>query len=344
MKKEHGEVVFIIRTYHGHFTTESVFNLPKMLASLQSLTFSKWEAFIINTDTKPLPRLPVQDHRIFSINIYPVRYNEWIAGYDVTDAALERLRQSNFKWVIVTNGDNLYEKDFLDQLEDTKDIDLIVTDYWSRNERDDSVKTIEMSSKVCHKGKLQPGYVDLGGVIFSLSRYYADNLYFMKFGAINSQDGLMFRTMLSLGWRVRHVPICLFSHAPNPYSCSQLGGTWYESSASRNELSSACWSEDAVRKQLKMNPLLRRYHSSSGISLIALPPDQHEIRLKERGKDQAAFANAYILKLRERRQPYCKALKKMGYRLDWQQYSILNPDLQQSTSRADKKFLVSHFW
>lgn len=47
-------------------------------------------------------------------------YNKWTAGYDVTDAALDKLKGSNFEWVVVTNGDNFYEPHFLSFLNGDK--------------------------------------------------------------------------------------------------------------------------------------------------------------------------------------------------------------------------------
>eukprot|EP01041_Mallomonas_annulata_P014779 gene14779-31404_t len=110
-------------------------------------------------------------------------YNEWVAGYDVTDTTLAILKESEFKWFVATNGDNIYDPRFLNYLPSHNDVDIVTVDYWSRYERACyKPHPINMNVSVCHRAELKLGYVDLGGMILSLPRFHKENLKFMNFG------------------------------------------------------------------------------------------------------------------------------------------------------------------
>eukprot|EP01041_Mallomonas_annulata_P007988 gene7988-16343_t len=180
-------VVFIIRTYHGHFSSDRIYNLKQCFKSLQALENPYWKAYLINTDTEQLPTLPLEfesDNRFEYLNLNsPKPYNQWVAGYDVTDAALAILKESEFKWFVITNGDNIYDPRFLNYLPNHNDVDIVAVDYWSRYKISDyELQPINMNVSICHRAELKLGFVDLGGVILSLPRFHKENLKFMNFG------------------------------------------------------------------------------------------------------------------------------------------------------------------
>lgn len=51
-------------------------------------------------------------------------------------------------------------------------------------------------------------------------------------------------------WKVKYINGCYFSHSPNPYSCSKLGGAWFLSPSSRSELSDSCWEKETLDKRI----------------------------------------------------------------------------------------------
>jgi hypothetical protein len=240
-------VVFIVRTYVAHFDYDRIYNIYGFIASLQNLEYRHWEAILINTDRGSLPFNPfANDERIKYSDICSSNpYNDWIAGYDVTDKVLESLRGTQYKWVIVTNGDNTYAPGFLNAITIpiTTQPDLYFVNFYTRYTHPTlGTLPINMNLTTCFKAALIPRYIDLGAVIFSLLKYHNSNLTFMSFGATNSQDGYMFQRLQELKWKTKHIDQCLFSHSPNPYSCNLLGHVWYNAPNSRTESLTSCWS------------------------------------------------------------------------------------------------------
>lgn len=106
---------------------------------------------------------------------------------------------------------------------------------------------LQHSTTVCHAGRLAPGFVDVGGAIISLTRFQSEGHRFMKFGPVNGQDGLTFTKLAFLKWTVKVIPECLFSHSPNPFACNKLGGVWYNSPLSLNDLGDGCWTAEKAK-------------------------------------------------------------------------------------------------
>jgi hypothetical protein len=361
-------VLFLIRVYQGHFLSNSLFNFEQMLRSLQKLENNNWEAMIVNTDVEDLPAsvhdfLKI-DPRLTLSPLKPDKpFDQWDAGYSITDKALDTLSVDKYKWLVVTNGDNRYESTFLSHLPsyptaegEEGGIDMIITNYWSRYvhygaglDRD----PLEMNGTVCHTAKLQPGYIDLGGGIILLRRLNKDRLRFMQFGAVNSQDGFMLSMMSDHKWKVKHVKECLYSHSPNPYACYRLGGTWYTSAKSRAEMSDSCWSPKVVQAQQakaqSTNTTLITGLSTTGIRFISLPPAEHALAQIAMQESHGRFAQEYAARVKLHRTPYCTWLQtKSRWKFNGAKYLSVssNQDVQKEVSaRKDPhKEAEMHFW
>jgi hypothetical protein len=334
-------VVFLVRTYFGHFDTSKVFNIVQMLTSLQKQQHQQWRAYLINTDMKPLPieGSPVKmmmnrDRRIMQLNL-PVRrkYDKWYAGYEVTDEAIDLLRAFNpdIDFIVITNGDNMYESNFISSMNLSYQYDIYFANYWSRYDRDsrNAIAPINMSATQCHEGRLERGYVDLGGVALSFKRFIESNIKFMDYGAVNGQDGIMFSDAVYQGWTWKHVPVCAYSHAPNPYGCHKLGGKWFESASSVDEVSDSCWSNKDLESNLhKRGGRLLLSLSESGIITVRLPEPYHGLSKTSLKKSEIAFGIDFIARMRAIRAQYCaNLLSSPGFQLNTTDYKLLNFDL-----------------
>ena len=102
------------------------------LAGVAEAERSRWEALIVQTDATPLPGLYQLLAEFLDARLRPIVFEDAPAtssgGYEVTDRALALARA---KWLIVTNGDNIYDASFLDSLSSSSD--LVAFDFYSRH-------------------------------------------------------------------------------------------------------------------------------------------------------------------------------------------------------------------
>jgi len=173
---EKNRTIFLIRTYYGHLDSKNPFNLKFTLNSLKSLQNPNWIALLLCTDSEPInfENYAEHDSRILT---YPrhekTPYDEWTAGYDITDSALDYLENNNFSanFIVITNGDNYYSPQFLNELPSPNNVDIVAVDYWSRYERAGyDLQPLNMNSTICHKAMIRVGLVDLGGVLLNYQR------------------------------------------------------------------------------------------------------------------------------------------------------------------------------
>ena len=244
------QVVFIVRTYHGHYDLKQVFNIQRHLESLQRQEERDWVAFLLNTDTTPLPDLPDHLKNDPRIREAPVKadnpYDAWVAGYDLTDAILSHPALDGFTWFVATNGDNVYHRKFLSMVRGRRE-DLVYCDFYSRYTITE--EPTSHNKHRCNPAQLKLGYIDLGAAMLRLKRFRQEGHRFMSAGPCNSQDGLMFEELKRRGWTSHRVPQCLFGHAPNPFHCLRFGGLWNGSPASLKELADACWPLSSTQAQ-----------------------------------------------------------------------------------------------
>ena len=125
-------VSFVVRTYWRQMDTKP-FALRRTLRALRSLRETRWEALIVQSDATAVPGLfrLLSDFR--DARLRPIVFEDAPAtssgGYEVTDRAIALARAS--KWLIVTNGDNIYDARFLDSLSGSSD--LVAFDFYSRH-------------------------------------------------------------------------------------------------------------------------------------------------------------------------------------------------------------------
>jgi hypothetical protein len=205
------------------------------------------------------------------------------------------------------------------------DVDIVFVDYWSRYKRDNSTLfPVSMTRTLCHEGKLESGFVDLGGAIFSLKRFRKEQHRFMRFGRLNAQDGLTFELLKAMGWKTFHVRKCLFGHSPNPVTCRELGGYWFNSPVTRKEQAESCWSEEQLQKEKQKRGNLKVTVNRFAI----LPIKEQALAYRALTEDQVKFSKKYFEKVSQFRVDYCRNLQKSGYKLNVKEFLKLHPQLK----------------
>jgi hypothetical protein len=343
-EKDNIGTLFLVRTYSGHLDSKDIFNLQTLLISLKSLENPNWIALLVCTDVNPInfEQYTKQDSRI---RAYPhcakVPYDPWNAGYDTTDEVLEYLENNGFSAtsLVITNGDNYYSPNFLNELPSPDTVDMVAVDYWSRYKR--GMEPLNMSSTICHEAVIRCGMVDLGGVILNYQRFQSEHRRFMVFGAVNSQDGFMFTLLVHHGWRMKYVRNCLFSHSPNPYMCNKLGGVWWDSSISGKELGESCLNSEQVEKKESQFPVIKLV-SSTGIRYMTVPEPLRSQRQQISLAEQSVFLAKFMARIKSVRNETCMALKRSGYELDPKSYIYHNSDLAGKLKNV--KEVKRHFW
>lgn len=312
-------VFFVVRCFADQFESGS---LP-VLESLLELRSPRWRAVLVNTEAeRPLPALSRRlagDGRI-RLSSLPAQgsFNLWDAGYPETDAAVQSILGKDFSYVVVTNGDNWYYPDFLGaalEYEHARTVDVVLVDFYARGRN--GVNVLEFSNTSCLEARLEYGLCDLGAALIRRTSLRRSRRRWMDFGPVNAQDGVFFLWMKRAGWTWKRVPRCLFSHAPNPYLCQHtLGGQWWNSSASRQELASACWSAARVaRERANRRVPLVESTSRSGIRVLSLPAAAHERAQQAFHDDDVRFALTFLENIRSKAPPLTRSLLKSLYGL-----------------------------
>lgn len=145
------------------------------------------------------------------------------------------------KWVIITNGDNLYGKSFLAEIaaeSAAHGADIIAFDFYSRYTRPtmppcERFMNDERYKSNCKKNHLEWCHVDLGSVALNRPKFMEEE---RGFGSVNStfyglneehNDGLLIGELVEQGWHVSKIEnACPFVHSPSIQSCSWSGGIW----------------------------------------------------------------------------------------------------------------------
>lgn len=182
----------------------------------------------------------------------PKQGGQWVAGYherlyNLTDDAI-RVCPPDTDWVVVTNGDNEYGKDFIRHVidessngsrSDAHRPDIVSFDFYSRYQRITMPACERFAAETrlpnCKKNTRRWCQSDLGAVALHWGRLIREN---RSFGDLRSEergldaehaDGLMMEALAAdpNGWEVRHVSdSCLFVHSPSIQSCAWSGGVW----------------------------------------------------------------------------------------------------------------------
>jgi len=248
-------VCIIVRTYKGHST--GIYNIHQTLNTLLALNHKNWRAFIVNTDVIPfedLHHITDQYEHGGKIEISPLTATKSFtedpnSAYDITDRAIEHHCGSSkdFKWLLVTNGDNWYTPDALDFL--PNDVDLVLMNFYSRysiwgaisstNTPHDQACCVRLQNYRCMVADVKMGYIDLGAVIFDYQKYRKGYISFTTFNKESDtqcgqfggcHDGLLIEYLIENEWSYRGHPVdvCTMHHNSNPKSCELVGGTWFD--------------------------------------------------------------------------------------------------------------------
>lgn len=175
---------------------------------------------------------------------------------------------SGARWVIPTNGDNEYDKEFLATLQAVPaGHDMVAFEYYSRYQRPTAEPCMRFSNlptasgkipSPCKRNHLRVCQTDLAAVAWDVDRMVRED---RRFGTIDREgtsemaDGLLAYAVKEAGWKVHHVAErCLVHHSPNPQQCAAQGGVWDDT---------AMWDARAFgglcRTAKEMQELMARY-------------------------------------------------------------------------------------
>ena len=233
-------VSFVVRAYWRQMDTEP-FTLRKTLQALRRLREPRWEALIVQTDATPIPGLfrllsEFRDPRLRPI-VFKDAPQTTAGGYELTDRALALARASQY--LVVTNGDNLYDARFLDSLSRSSS-DLVAFDFYSRHVSamdtrylgEGCERYFSAPNGMCKRNLLAPWHTDLGANALSVRRWNCEERRFLDVdaGPGEDRDGKVAWSLVYWGWDVSHVRAddggCLFDHNPNAHACVASGEDW----------------------------------------------------------------------------------------------------------------------
>ena len=233
-------VSFVVRTYWGQMTS-APFTLKRTLRALRGLHDPRWEALIVRTDATPIPGLSQLLSEFLDARLRPIVFEDAPAtssgGYEVTDRAIALARAS--KWLIVTNGDNIYDSSFLDSLSISSD--LVAFDFYSRHVSAMDTRYVGEGCEryfssgthgMCKRNLLAEWHTDLGANAMSVRRWSCEGRRFLDVdgGPGEDRDGKLAWSLVYWGWEVSHVRSddggCLFDHNPNAHACVASGQDW----------------------------------------------------------------------------------------------------------------------
>jgi hypothetical protein len=229
---------------------------------LLQLNHRHWTAFIVDTDVPVFYSLSEIVQRYAHggrIQILPLTATSYFTHgtsksdvpFDMADAAIRDhcLLLGQFRWMLVTNGDNWYTPDALDYL--PGQYDMVLMNFFSRysvlnavggtRSAPDKLCCVRMEHAECVIPSPVTGYVDLGAMLISVDKYRRANLSFQMFGKDSAwlcgrfdtggcHDGLMAAHMHMIGWSHvgHHSSVCAMHHNANPKSCEMVGGIWLD--------------------------------------------------------------------------------------------------------------------
>jgi len=232
-----GKICVAIRAYIGHLTDQR-YPIRRLLTCLEQMEYQNWVAIIFPTDEKNIGGIDGV------LNARPEKYKErykvvyppaqpYVAddyGYKMTDWAIEKC-PTDSKWLITTNGDNEYSPLTFSFL--MNQFDGILFDFFSRhdlywmshhtpfNTSIDGTPNGEKCSKHidhCYMTEPREKFIDLGAVIWNFVKWRSENMTYSRFSPVCCHDGILANHLQKSGWSITRIPLCLFSHSPNPWS------------------------------------------------------------------------------------------------------------------------------
>jgi hypothetical protein len=114
--------------------------------------------------------------------------------------------------VLVTNGDNLYDPQFLEHLSmgAARGADLVAFDFYSRYQRPTQEPCVRFAATphapACRQNELRVCHTDLASVAWRLQRLLKEDRRFGEvdtFGNSEAADGILAAAVVAAGWKVR---------------------------------------------------------------------------------------------------------------------------------------------
>jgi hypothetical protein len=241
--KTRGTKTCIVMRFHGKQLIEQLYNLENSIKSIIEQNAADWELLLVPSDSSDVSKVfPLLVKYNSNQNIRLLRFADLMEYkqseyanfhnklYEITDQAIMHCSQSS-RWLLVTNGDNFYNKKFLEHLD--TNYDVIAYDFYSRwvnhlkgippCERMSGSATGEIS---CMQNLMKPGSTDLGSNVYNLKRWNREKRRFSTLKSSEaSHDGEMAKQLMSDNWRLKVVGKdpedgCLYDHNPNYHSCT----------------------------------------------------------------------------------------------------------------------------
>ena len=245
-------ICIIVRTFHGHAL--GLYNVHLFISSLQTTSNSHWDAFFLDTDVRshPFVLLPsilrsYNDSRLRFAEIptnFQNPYNSSMSAYDLVDWAIyNSCSHDNYGFLLVTNADNWYAPDAFNMLP-TKQTNLIVMNFYGRyNVIADVIFgsksgmdncCIRLNNKDCFLASPKVSFIDLGAVIFDLTKFREESRAFTPFTGVCGgacHDGALLQSLTETHgwtWKGHDIGVCALYHNPSPQSCSIVGGVYFD--------------------------------------------------------------------------------------------------------------------
>lgn len=253
---EDNHVCVIVRFFSKQLNNP-IYNLEHLLKSFSLQTHKNWEMMLLSTDPgeiHPLGRILDQFGETDKVRV--LRFDSMLRAYKsrqektfhhnvykMTDRAIRHCTPGT-KWLLVSNGDNLYDPTFLEHvtLVENQQYDILGTNFHSRwynyfnhiggrfpacyrfkiRDRKKEIEFINKENYGCIKNGFKYGGTDLGANILSYKRFITENRRYATIidkNSDGSQDGLMIEKLVESGWKPHNFGKCLYDHNPNYHSC-----------------------------------------------------------------------------------------------------------------------------
>jgi len=236
-----GEICVMVRTFHGHFELKD-YNIYRLAHCLEQMEYTNWNAYIFQTDPVDIEeqasqliqsRNPKYRSKFHYLKIpYSIPYKDKEFGYNMTDFAI-RSCPDTAEWLLVTNGDNEYGPKTFSYLQG--EADGCAFDFFTRHilpksayhkqfpaAKEDLFPNNEdhcaSTAKHCMRNQLQEAQTDLGATIWNLKRWREIGITYSKYTPAVSHDAYIAEYLRDVGWKIKSVSYCYFSHGPNDWA------------------------------------------------------------------------------------------------------------------------------
>jgi len=211
------------------------------------MEYTNWITLFFSTDDQPIDEITeliskrnliYQDKYMYlkgKLLPYDIEGEE--LGFIRTDWAISECPPET-EWLLVTNGDNEYSPKILSYLDGKMDgcaFDFFTRYRWQSQVRyhQSKRKDLKIFPEIAHDCYLKRvacadnGLLvvstDLGSTIWKYSRWKEENVSYSKFTPSCCHDGEVAEERITVGWVIKVIPYCLFSHSPNIWANCRHG-------------------------------------------------------------------------------------------------------------------------